>query len=408
MTLTLRTLATNHYETNETATWNIHTNRVNGFDFSGSGLFKDASHKTSGQYTDFTVTLTAAPDGATNIPQTGGYTFFTLSAEGLVVDTSKEDPTGYFDSKGQPRTVRVLVGYPAKTMLTHSWYDFWYGYAADSGASKLMLKAEANFGLSGTVPVEKVATIHSLAGDMTVTQNADVIKKLASNPDILILGFEFRFDSNAGAKVVDYINKGGVVLMFADGLYSSYMSMNLTNVINKLGFSLQSGLGGGPGAIYDMPASAGSGQHPTATDYIMNGPFKSLWGTAWGEDASTTQTVSGLSGNNHAVVYSTYGGNENKVTMFRTKSAEEGVNNTYKGALFFVGDGGFISNHDHEKYPTIEPFWTDRKDRPIPCTSYARTVNNSEIFGNMMFWAIDYAQFYGINRSTEDYSSWGK
>lgn len=70
--------------------------------------------------------------------------------------------------------------------------------------------------------------------------------------------------------------------------------------------------------------------------------------------------------------------------------------------FFFMGEGGFISNpqrfiggsyHGSNVYC---PFAIDRNYSAIPRTNYTtnnnETVHNSEIFGNILAWAIDQAE----------------
>ncbi|GAE84228.1 hypothetical protein [Bacteroides reticulotermitis] len=79
----------------------------------------------------------------------------------------------------------------------------------------------------------------------------------------------------------------------------------------------------------------------------MVGPFGSLWGANWGEDASSTVGITNFSDLN-SVIY-TRGSNDynsGDVTMFR------------RNGLLYIGDGGFLSQSNRTSIsPIIEPFW---------------------------------------------------
>jgi len=393
-------IAANHYMTlelktnkadalNTTAsTYTLTCNApVNGYTFqSVTGSFASTSYRDSGSFRYFSVTLTAS-----GTPVAGGYNYFGLTSDGEALDDS--------GTKTVKENIRVLCGYHQKIMLGASYYQNEYGYSTQRGGSNTFMSSAANIGLSGTIPVESVERSWAKnVGDAP----SDLIAKLnaaSPKPDIVIIGFYAEFTAAQGQVLTDYVNNGGVVIMQCEPSDED----NVANVVNKVtGLSLGSSHGSGSGTTYPLAASAGTGQTPAADDPIMAGPYGNLFGKRWGEDASITLGVSGLTSTG-AVVYSrqSSGYASGNVTMFRWKT---------KG-FFFVGDGGFISQAKQTAgTSSIEPFWIDGSGRPITNTKYSPAVDNSKIFANVMYWAIDYAEFKGINKKTESksYADWGK
>ena len=81
-------------------------------------------------------------------------------------------------------------------------------------------------------------------------------------------------------------------------------------------------------------------------------------------------------------------------------------NSGLEKAFVFIGDGGFISNSkryigaDYQGMYDYCPFAIDASYRPIARTNFLKenTVYNSQLFGNILAWAIEYAEYNGINR----------
>lgn len=402
MTVTVRTMKHDDYRHLEKFRYNIHTNIVNNYSFSAEGSFaKDATWtKDEGNYTYFEIRLN--PD-ANSRPINSGYNFFTIATEGQMLGS--DQPSVY------AKQVRVLVGYRAKTFVTFASYDGYYGYAGSAGPSwsKKMLDEPTNFGLNGTVPIEALVRqwikTSTPAGEVMTTTEHPFIKALSTDPipDIAILGFDFRFSTaETGAAVRNYINKGGVVIMFTDYLTPSYAADNVKQAWGDIAGSLSVSAAGGPGTMYGMPSQGGTEPTPTDKDYIMNGLFGALWSKSWGEDASTTTAVKGAD-LGKVVVYTGTGNTystSGAVTIFRSRD---------KGILF-VGDGGFLSRGDNVVSTTICPFYLSNKKPAVNPYYASGGAYNSLFFANAMHWAIDYAEFHGPNNivSNDDYSSWEK
>jgi hypothetical protein len=267
-----------------------------------------------------------------------------------------------------------------------------------------MLDAPSNFGITGTVPVEALNRAWQ-KGNMALDENHPFVKYLQnSKPDIAILGFDYDINVKAGNILSDYVNKGGVLIMFVDYLTQGYAKDNIANVVAGItGGTLSTEGGGGGGTLYRYPPKGQKSPAPVDKDRLMNGLFGKLWGKYWGEDNSTTTVVKGLPADN-VVTYS--GGNGNKgssnynntkATAFRTKT---------KG-LLVVGDGGFLSRGDQVQGNYLCPFYLNGT-APASNPYYNVEVFNSTFFANAMAWAIHYAEFHGINKTTEmkQYDYW--
>jgi hypothetical protein len=139
----------------------------------------------------------------------------------------------------------------------------------------------------------------------------------------------------------------------------------------------------------------------------LNGPFQpsgstSLGGFYLGGDTQTR--LDGFSGipASGVIVYA-YTGMGNPVAL-----------RTIGQRYVLFGEGGFLTNNDNGSWlsDTTEPFATtydiskDTNYKPAPrpasgttVTTYAYPIYNSYFFANAMAWAIEQAQFYGINRN---------
>ncbi|HCO66365.1 MAG TPA: hypothetical protein DIT04_01190 [Dysgonomonas sp.] len=294
----------------------------------------------------------------------------------------------------------VHIAYTKKTILGMGHYDNAFGYHINSSATLAVMNRTTNFGTleNSTVKCEgfEYNYIHG-ATDLPLASsipNASRLNaELAKNPDIIVIAYTFNFDDNTSSKLLDYLNKGGVVILFNE--YYPTLANSAVRFFQD---------------VFADPSISGTNRNARGKSYrlsstndeILNGPFGDARGKLWGEDASATLTINGLPlgdidvySNATCVAGPTYSG----VTMFKHKSLN----------LFFVGDGGFNSNNNTYIGPSygdagICPFAIDSNYKPIPRTNWGeganatnQTVYNSIIFANVMAWAIKQAQFNGIN-----------
>lgn len=339
--------------------YTVTTNTVDGISFSGSGTF--------------TAT------GNQNI---------TLNGTGTPSSTSVKTMTITSDSQGGVSTtcsVNVIVVIPAKKIV-HLGGTGDHGYSAEEDASKNLMDAPANFGTLANSVVKFEGFTH-----LTPADGAPAIAAINAKPDIVITGYPYTPTASEITALVDYLNKGGVVIAQLEGTASiqSFMRSLFANPqINVTGRN--SG-----GAVYPMI---------NISDEILNGPFGDVRGENWGEDASATASIEGIS---EAFITSYTGSsaiNSTSVfagtTMFKHKNLN----------LFYVGDGGFLSNFNANgtiASNTAYPFATNTSNFPVAKTAYgfagngntagSMAIQNSTIFANVVAWAIKQAEFNGIN-----------
>ncbi len=133
------------------------------------------------------------------------------------------------------------------------------------------------------------------------------------------------------------------------------------------------------------------------TDPILNGPFGYIKDKLWGSDGICVHGFSNVTEQN-AIIYSKRENYENLPCIFRHKTKP----------FFFVGDGGFISNskryigNSYRGSHVYCPFAINSAYQPVDRINYTndknKTVCNSRFFGNILAWAVDYAETKGINK----------
>lgn len=344
--------------------YTITTNTVDGISFSGSGTF--------------TAT------GNQNI---------TLGGTGTPTSTSVKTITITSDSQGGVSTtcsVNVVVVIPKKTVL-HIGLETAYGYSAYTGPSRSLMDSPTNFGTTASSIVKYEGFTHTSLGNSpssTALQTA-----LNNKPDIVVIGYNYTPNATDAGYIASYLNKKGVVIALTD---DTGTAQNLFRGI----FSdptISASYGAGAGSVYALT---------NTDDPILNGPFGDVRGKNWGEDASTTVNMSGLTSG--FVPYS-YAQPINSTT---TRTGISGLRNTSLNFIWF-GDGGFLSNENANgnQYAsnTIEPFVAPSTGGyfPVQKSSYGYAgngyttggmqVQNSILFANMIAWAIKQAEFNGIN-----------
>lgn len=344
--------------------YTVTTNTVDGISFSGSGTFTST--------------------GAQNI---------TLNGTGTPTSTAVKSLTITSDSQGGVSTtcmVSVIVVIPKKTVV-HIGLETAYGYSAFTGPSRSLMDSPTNFGTTASSVVKYEGFTHISLGGAPST--AALQTALNNKPDIVIIGYAYTPNATEAGYIASYLNKKGVVIAFTD---DTGTAQNLFRAI----FSdptISTSYGGGAGSVYALT---------NTSDPILNGPFGDVRGKNWGEDASTTVNVSGLTSG--FVPYS-YAQPINNTT------ARTGVSGLRNNSLNFIwfGDGGFLSNENANgsQYAsnTIEPFVAPSTGGyfPVQKSAYCYAgngfaaggmqVQNAILFANMVAWAINQAEFSGIN-----------
>jgi len=359
------------------SSWTVFSNTVNGVSFSGHGMF------TTTGLQPITLQGSGTPTSTSPIV----LTFTTNSRDGAATCTATLQPAI------PPMTVLALG------TTSNAGYNV---FSATADTRKMLMDPK-NFGTQDNSTVK--------FGDGSNTWNVDPISGVPSAaniitaltrttpPDIVItgIGWEGVINEALSNAFVTYLQKGGVLIMYCETVNAG--NARLLNAIIGQGMgqtsltTLQNG--NTSGARYLFPASL-------ATDPVVNGPFGDLTGLWWGEDASSTATVTGMDAVqvSQIVVYTTAAGTvagAGNPTMFRHRTLN----------FIWSGDGGFNSSYDHTS-TTICPFLIQQTAPyiPVPKPTFtggnsgagAGPVYNSVFTANAMAWALNQALTVGINR----------
>lgn len=325
------------------ATYEIETSEVDGIKFKGSGI------------------LNASPQV---VRLYGEGTPYSTNDKRLYIKSNSESSTATCVA-----TVYIII--PQKRVMTiGTSADYGYNLGRVGSASNTMLTDLNNFGPyphsiirysgfknAGTAYDSNRKTSGNNTGSIVTFWDADLASAssdamfsnylLGTNGytkvDIVTIGYAWNgINDNKAQALVDFLNAGGIVLMFCEEPASNRTF--LRKLFNKSDIDITAG--GPPGSIY---------RYASITDPILNGPFGNLTGLTWGEDASTTyyatnlpleevtlyssnQNISGAGASSTLV--------ENSATAFR--------HNTLP--FVWVGDGGFNSNNTSTAASTICPF----------------------------------------------------
>lgn len=341
--------------------WEMKTDISNGISFTGSGTFTSIGQQE--------VTLYGFGRPTTLETITLDLTHF---SEGI--ETSNCD-----------FIVRIVI--PQKRILGIG-LDQTYGYnITNNKPSRFLLDTPTNFGElpESIVPFEGFVYVDggNYPSDTFLRNN---LLGENGNPivDIVVIGYSYNPTVYQADLFLEYLIKRGVLIMHTEGRIGNERMMQAIFNIPNLS---QTSVSGDDGQTYDLPLF---------DDPILNGPFGDIRGKQWGDDATFAVYFTNLP-NGEIIQYSnsqnSNTGNgyiENSVTSFRHRTFN----------WLWIGEGGFTSqSEDAAAIPSniICPFILDQNKFPIPKTTYAKPVYNSIFFANTMAWAIQQAEFNGIN-----------
>ena len=349
----------------------IETDEIDGLKFKGEGNFNMIKE---GEYYYEKIKLNGSGVSLTSIPKIV-----------TIIPNSKQFHVC---------EAEVRMAYSAKKIVGVS-HGNQFGYATDTGDSEVFRKSKNCFGLEeySVIKVPELTTFEYL-DDSSSDTSAAILEENLIGTDILILGYNLslaRGHTRYANVVANYLHKGGVVIFMNESTRT--IEMIFRALYNDNTLTITSNSAGGSGTRYPFITQPG--------DPVSDGPFGCVHGKLWGEDASRTKTVIGIP-EEDIVIYS------NSVADGKEEEDEDqGITSCRhtKYNLFFIGDAGFISQGGTQlTNRTICPFMIDKETgMPIPKHGYgpsARdtgTVHNSIFFGNVLAWAIDRAEFHGIN-----------
>ncbi|MDR0938877.1 MAG: hypothetical protein LBN29_05915 [Mediterranea sp.] len=285
------------------------------------------------------------------------------------------------------------------------------------GGSNLFLTSRANFSASGgTVPVNGL-TITTFHDDLySSISNRPALTTLlttpSSRPDIIVMSVYAHWDWVASSPnsyptstaIKNYLDNGGVVIQFVEN-NAAAASRGLSYVTEGKLTIAETGLSpviypmNGPENDPIMSGEVGGVTYNFKSD--ENGSTASLVGKNWGADYIGTTTTFAIDPNyaDDFVVYST--SSTSQPVMLRYKNTN----------LFVCGDAGFLTsatgttdnmgnNYDYpfvfNRTATVDG---ENTYRAVSKTYGGTTtrIDNAQIFGNIMAWAIYQAEHYGIN-----------
>lgn len=375
---------------------------------------------------------------------------YLLPIEDLVVSSNSVRSFGDENVGLQKCLTRVFFGYRTKKILTIGANAIYrYGYVLEHNTgSRAFVDASVNFGIdpNSTVTVEQFTAKDGVPAD--AIDNAFYIQIMTHGsgmsayevdavqlesklkvfqPDIILMGYATKFTNKKVHELIsDFVNKGGVLIMFTE-YYPNSDSVN-SFVEAVMGRSLK----GSNRALsqsefrFRLPEKNDSNEK----DAILNGPFGDLRGKNWGTDGYALYRFADLQNDKDVTVYNRTK-NEEDACFFKFSGMRTDGSKLPK-AFVFNGDGGFISNAQRFIGPEYKgmsdycPFAINSAYQPIARTNFLgnkvedipkgtslkdrpaaelkerenyrdRFVYNSQLFGNILTWAIDYAEFHGIN-----------
>jgi hypothetical protein len=388
--------------------WVVETNTVDGIRFRGSGVFS-----TTGMQA-----ITLLGQGT---PTNSAIKTMTISSNSVGIDRNRTC-TAVVNCVYTPKSIITLGNMPrwgGPSNLT-------YGYSANARAAYNMVISHNNFGLltNSTVKIQGGLSISgmNLSGRVTLPSVINSIPTAATfrstiatmpnPPDIIIIGWGMSYTAELITEFINYLNDGGVMIImnkysstgtrtsteseFFTALFGTEVTANTITDIN----GVVRGGGSSVGSLFRLASISG--------DPVLNGPFGNLNGELWGNDYFPATYMSGIPANqiftySGAVVNGSTQSTQG-VTMFRHRTLN----------LFWVGDGGFLSNSSasgNVSTAAIMPFTTNSSHQPVPNPSFGSAVihggvnlriHNSQLFANVLAWAIWQAENNGINAASRN------
>jgi len=390
--------------------WSAETNTVDGIFFSGGGVFTSTGLQT----------ITLLGHGTPTSARAKTMTITLNSAS--IAKTCTATVNLVFNSKNI-----VTIG---NGNLGSGFSNLTYGYSMNASASYAVAMRASNFGTpTSAVPMTAPLVIKGLTntgslidlpvnlGSLPSSAQLSAILSSTTPPDILFIGWGMTYDATSINAIKNYLNSGGVVIIMnkypsaATGsaqqlndegmLFSSIFGTTVTSSMLKYVNGTIPGVGTAYG--WTIPLSDIPG------DPVLNGPFNNESTLSqWGADYYPPVCMNGIP-ESQIIVYSyanvNGGSGQTGVSMFRHKSLN----------LFWVGDGGFLSNSGAAN--SWEAGMTANAARPfnVQSTSIAvpvprigwgggvqyggnnQTIYNSQLFANVLAWAIQQAENNGIN-----------
>ena len=315
-------------------------------------------------------------------------------------------------------TIQLVI--PHMNILIMGMLDSQYGYSISDisrGAGKVF-NSPNNFGpkdnsiikVEGFTFITHETKSNGSNSDFSTSTTSDAYKwvtgignseKIA---DIVYIVSYMKFDAKTSKLLVDYLDKGGVIVAFNEDNSTQY----LINAL--LGVTTSPYQYGRSGSIYPFPAhpyfhSNENDMQETLRrfegDFILNGPFGDVRDKQWGEDMNTTLNI-GVGnlpmGDTNLTIYS-YLVNIAPASPIKNMNYVNGLKyESEERNIVWFGDGGFMAGGREGEphvggtssplYWNLDTFFPEPKPVYGHDNSYMKPVYNSTTFCNIMAWAI--------------------
>lgn len=372
--------------------YELKTLEKNGIYFEAKGAFNSVEATSLGGG-DFEYTLTLEGYG-TPVNESGGKVFEPFEVT-IITNSINND---YCKAK-------IILGYKGKRVLTiGANAAYRYGYMLEPNtAARAFVDASINFGTdpNSTITMEEnqygnAFTIEVMTAGKGMSGeviNYTYLKNILNTfkPEIILTGQAINFNAQDGDAIQllsDFVDAGGVFLMCNEYYPVAASIQAMVQKIMGLGV-IGNNQSIGYNQIFTMNGDA--------DDPLLNGPFGNMVGAKWGADGHEMHGFTNLPSGTK--IYSTR--TDGAACMFRHETKP----------FFFMGEGGFISNpqryigNSYQGSYVYCPFAIDASYRPVPRINFGlntngtqrnETVYNSQIFANILTWAVDFSETSGI------------
>jgi hypothetical protein len=373
-----------------------------------NGVYQAATPTSSANTVTVPVTVTLANPGANS------YNIYTNTVDGLSFSSAQ----GAFFSNTGPTTVTLYAnGTPTSTrtktfsltinsadgatanctfnvvMVRHKMTVYSVGegsYALSAPTAKSFLNDAKNFGANGLVKMDAPFIFSS--GDNAAQSALNAKLTAATKPDIVTVSYNFSMNASNITNLINYVNAGGVLIYFGrTGANGRSEAKSLIDGI--LGTNVTVTATGSTDCTYPLMSTVPD------NDPIINGPFGNVKGGYWGEDNDGTFYVTGLPSD--VVVYSSAMSSNSSSTFGITGSATM-FRSTTKNFMFTGDTWGHSDNFSSSvdwpsaysnNTPSKKIYGNGSVGDPV-------AISNAILYANMLAWAIEQAQFYGINSAS--------
>lgn len=365
------TMRLNVYDGSQGATYSIKTDMIDGLSFSGSGVLGAAGTQEIELYAE------GAP--------------YSTPSKLFTITTNSESTTATCQALVVPVISRKKI-----MAAGSSTYGLTSGGNNGCGA---MISDVMNYGdnensiiqYEGFASVETSSSLSNLATWVGGTEPYDII----------IITYNLTPSNAQRALLVDYVNKGGVLIYLDQNNSGTDGIRNVQLVGEIFGETIDRPVDIGTTCNYVIKMNSG------VDDEISNGPFGDVRNSQWGEDFSNSCGLPVVP--RGAVVYA--GAINASTGLASTSGAQATILRHPTKNFFWCGDSGLIHGGT-ETNNTNTPFQVGSRTfngvtypkYPVDKQAYGSQavenrlpVCNSTLFANVMAWAIRMAEENGIN-----------